>query len=163
MRKLTFLALIWAIVFDYGTGFAEPQASEVQASLNEDDSFVASFPLLFFYDSGQWVSSSPGKIFTTGAETPDFELPFLKEIPKPILYPRWALAQEWEGSLVVAVEVRENGTVGRWRIMQSSGYALLDEAAVNAIRAWRFEAGKRKGKPIASCIQIPIHFVIGKD
>lgn len=132
-----------------------PQANH--QGLPDPASFFKSFPLFYSYESGQWISSQPGRIFTTG-ESAEFELPFLKQAPQPIRYPRWALKQGWQGELVVAVEILENGSVGRWQIMQATGHRSLDEAAVKAVRTWRFEPGKLRGKPIVSCIQIPIRF-----
>lgn len=124
----------------------------------DSTSFMKGVALFYSYESGQWISSQPGKIFTTGGETADFELPFLKHTPQPIQYPRWALKQGFQGELVVAVEILENGTVGRWQIMQSTRHPSLDEAAVKAMKTWRFEPGKLRGKAIVSCVQIPIRF-----
>ncbi len=163
MKKIISFVFLLAGLFGYCVALAETSVSEIPTSLKDDDSFVVSSPLSFSYESGQWISSNPGKIFTTGKETTDFTLPFLKEKPQPIRYPRWALDHDSEGTLVVAIEIRVDGTAGRWKIMQSSGHKLLDRAAVNAIRTWRFEPARERGKPIVSCIQIPIRFIIDKS
>lgn len=105
-----------------------------------------------------WIEATPGQIFTTGTHPADFVLPSLKEDPVPIRYPRWAVQEGWEGSFVIAVEILPTGEVGRWNITQSTGYPLLDQAATEAVRKWRFHAALEQGKPVVSCIQIPIHF-----
>lgn len=163
MRKIAFLFMMGFVIFSASPLLADRAASQSALSLAEEEPFLASFPFFYSYESGQWVSSEPGKIFTTGAHDPDFLLPELKEKPKPIRYPRWALAQGWEGELVVAIEIRADGTVGRWKIMRSTGHELLDQATVQSIRQWLFRPGELRGKPMVSCIQIPVRFVIDKN
>jgi protein TonB len=43
-------------------------------------------------------------------------------------------------------------------IEQSSGYPLLDEAALKAIRKWRFRPGTRNGEAVAGSVVIPVEF-----
>jgi protein TonB len=104
------------------------------------------------------VKPEPGPVFTEGKEAEGTVLPYLRSNPKPIAYPRWAIRQGWEGTLVIAVEILEDGRVGRWQVMESTGYAILDKAAVKAIREWQFEPARKEGRPLVACIQIPVHF-----
>lgn len=159
MRKIFLMALL---CFGLSLSAAFPQEAKPQLSMDGDDGdlFFANFPVLYSYEKQQWVSSSPGIIFTSGDQQVDFTLPYLKKRPTPIRYPRWALSRDWQGDLLLAIEIRPDGTVGRWKIMESTGFRLLDDAAVNAVRKWRFEPAKQKGRPIVSCIQIPVHFVM---
>lgn len=115
-------------------------------------------PFEFSLADGKLSQARTGKIFTTGYYAADFTLPSLKEEPVPIRYPRWAVQEGWEGTFVIAVEIGTSGEVGRWKVMESTGYPLLDEAATGAIRKWLFHPATEKGKTILSCIQIPIHF-----
>ena len=163
INKRIFPIFLCLIVCSPLPGLAEESVPQPNLSVGEDDPFLISFPFFFSYESGQWVSSSPGKIFTEGSLVPDFTLPYLKEKPEPIRYPKWALGQGWKGTLLVAIEILETGNVGRWKIMRSTGHELLDNAAVKAIRKWKFEPGKQKEKPIVSCIQIPIYFVLDTE
>lgn len=158
---LTMMLLFVSV--SYSSGWAEDRTVTAPVSLNDQETLLATTPLFYSYESGQWITSSTGKIFTTADQLPDFTLPFLKEKPEPIRYPRWALDQGWEGDFIVAVEVLPDGSVGRWEIMHSSGHRLLDLAAVRAIQTWRFEPAKKEGRPIVSCIQIPIRFLVDKD
>lgn len=163
VKRIAFFLLLVFLSVPPGPALAaEAQATQSVLSLDEED-FLAEFPLFYSYESGEWITSSPGKIFTTGEVPPDFTLPSLRGKPAPIRYPLWALGHNWEGGLVVAVEIIPAGAVGRWKVMHSSGHPALDRAAVRAIQKWRFEPGRLKGKPIASCIQIPIRFVIDRD
>lgn len=49
-------------------------------------------------------------------------------------YPQEARARKVEGQLVLTVAVRRDGTVERMDVIQSSGHALLDEAAQRIVR-----------------------------
>ena len=107
---------------------------------------------------GKWSQAKAGKVFTSGYHPSDFTLPVLGGDPVPIHYPRWAVREGWQGTFVIAVEVLKSGKVGRWRVMRSTGYKLLDETAANAIRHWYFYPGTERGQPVVMCIQIPVRF-----
>ena len=55
-------------------------------------------------------------------------------------------------------EVNAAGRVDSVRIQQSSGYGILDEAAVRAVRRWRFNPARRGENPISSHVTVPIGF-----
>ena len=126
----------------------------------EEDEFLKSAPIHYSYETGQWMSSEPATYIPTKDQPADFTRPFLREASEPVPYPHWARERNWQGELILAIEIREDGTVGRWKIMRSTGYELLNRAAIRAIQKWRFEPARQKGKPIASCIQIPVQFKI---
>lgn len=159
MRKKIFYAVAFLMLtLASWPALANEAKAQMTAAGTEQELFLAGFPFFYSYETGQWISSEPGKVFTTGSQGADFELPFFKKSPKPIRYPRWALKQGWQGKLVVAVEILPDGAVGRWQVMRSTGHRSLDEAAVEAMRSWRFEPAKFRGKPVVSCIQIPVRF-----
>lgn len=114
-----------------------------------------------FLGNGKIVSY-PGTVFTTGDEGPNFELPYLVSYPKQISYPMWAIHQGWEGKLVLAVEILQNGSVGRTAVMESTGRKILDEAATHSIQTWKFHPAMKNGQPALTCIQIPIVFQLAE-
>jgi TonB family protein len=57
---------------------------------------------------------------------------------EPPEYPRIARQSGWEGVVILSVNVTRDGRAESVRIRQSSGYRVLDEKAVEAIRKWRF-------------------------
>jgi protein TonB len=71
--------------------------------------------------------------------------PVLIEGPEP-QYPPIARRRGWEGSLVARIRVGADGLVEAASVEESSGYEVLDAAALEAIRKWRFEPGRREGK-----------------
>lgn len=49
-------------------------------------------------------------------------------------YPAEARRQHWEGRVVVRAVVQEDGEVVDVQVVQSSGYSVLDEDALNVLR-----------------------------
>jgi TonB family protein len=91
---------------------------------------------------------------------PEFgEYVYVDELPEAItkvapVYPDG----EGRASATVLVQalVLEDGSVGDIRIVKS--VPLLDEAAVAAVRQWRFKPALSGGKPVAVWVAVPIRF-----
>ena len=90
--------------------------------------------------------------------------PYFRVRPKPILkiktkpdYPEKARKAGTEGTVVVTVAIRENGSVGKVLILKSAG-GLLDSAAVAAAKKCKFIPGKRNGKKVKTMMNIPFRF-----
>jgi len=60
--------------------------------------------------------------------------------------------------VVVRVRIEPDGTASAAEIRVSSGYPRLDEAALTAVRQWRYVPGKRNGVPEAMWFLVPIQF-----
>lgn len=74
-------------------------------------------------------------------------------------YPEEARRQRLEGRVVIRLEVLINGLSGIITIRQSSGQQLLDDAAIEAVRQWRFIPAKdARGTPVLSVTTVPIAF-----
>jgi len=48
-------------------------------------------------------------------------------------YPHIAIRNAWEGQVDLGIRVQANGTLGKIYVIQSSGYNLLDKAAINSV------------------------------
>lgn len=55
----------------------------------------------------------------------------------PPRYPLLAQRKGWEGTVVINLRVSDGGWVQEARIEKSSGYTILDNAALGAVRNWR--------------------------
>jgi protein TonB len=77
---------------------------------------------------------------------------------RPPVYPSAARQRGYEGNVLIAAEIRNDGRIGTIRVKRSSGYASLDNSAVEAVKAWRFEPAKRMGSPVDAWVEIPIRF-----
>ena len=80
--------------------------------------------------------------------------------PTPPSYPPRARELGMEGEVVVRCLLDRDGTPGSVTLARSSGHALLDEAALAAVRRWAFEPGRRGGVPVPAIVQIPVRFAL---
>ena len=77
---------------------------------------------------------------------------------RPPVYPPRCLRMGIEGTVRVKVLVGEDGRPQEVTIGKSSGESALDEAAMAAVRTWRFEPARRNGVPVRAWAIIPIEF-----
>ena len=73
-------------------------------------------------------------------------------------YPYLARRRGQEGRVVLLVHVSAAGHAIGVRLQTSSGYHLLDEAALEAVKTWRFVPASRLGQPVAGSVAVPISF-----
>ncbi len=73
-------------------------------------------------------------------------------------YPDLAQRRGWEGSVQLKVFVLASGRAGRVDIEKSSGRPILDDAAVAAVRNWRFVPSRRGSTPVDGYVSVPIDF-----
>jgi len=78
-------------------------------------------------------------------------------------YPPLARLRGYQGVVVLSVEVLVDGHVGRMKIKRSTGHEILDRAALEAVRTWRFEPGRREGRAVTMSVEVPVHFVLNED
>lgn len=76
----------------------------------------------------------------------------------PPVYPRAAQENNWEGSVLLDAVILPDGNVGDLRVERSSGYSLLDEAALAAVKNWRYRPALKENTPVACRIKIRIQF-----
>jgi protein TonB len=73
-------------------------------------------------------------------------------------YPAAARRQNMQGRVVIFAVVSPAGSCARAEVRRSSGHPILDEAALQAVRSWRFLPATRDGQPVAAEVEIPILF-----
>ena len=61
----------------------------------------------------------------------------------PPVYPQLSRKLREQGTVVLELTVLVNGTVADVIVLQSSGYPRLDQAALNAVQHWRYQAARR--------------------
>lgn len=77
--------------------------------------------------------------------------------PKPT-YPAFARRLGHEGRVIIRVRVLPTGAVGAADVARSSGYAVLDEAALATIKRWRFRPAQQSGQTVDATLDVPISF-----
>jgi len=86
-------------------------------------------------------------------------VPLYRRNPPPP-YPRMAKARGYQGRTLLKVLVGPDGRVKEITVAASSGYAVLDEAAVKAVLQWLFEPARQGLEPVAMWVTVPIRFQI---
>jgi TonB family protein len=82
--------------------------------------------------------------------------PLFAEVP--IEYPLHMWDQDMEGETTLRVRVNDLGAVDSVEVIESSGYASFDSAAVAGARDLRFNPARRDGKRITVWAEVPVHF-----
>jgi len=80
----------------------------------------------------------------------------------PPAYPRAARRMGQEGVVEILVTVGADGRPTAVAVHQSSGFPLLDDAALEAVKGWRFHPAHRAdGAAVAGDLVVPLRFRIG--
>ena len=70
-----------------------------------------------------------------------------------------AMRAQVEGMVELEILVLEDGSVGRVNIVRSLDARFgLDQEAINAVRRWRFDPGRRMGKAVATRVGVELSF-----
>ncbi len=88
--------------------------------------------------------------------------PRFRHPPNPPIYPHQSIRRNQEGTTLIRAKVSRSGGIEKLMIYQSSGYALLDQAAMTAVQKWEFEPAKQNGLIVSSWVQVPVNFVLEK-
>jgi TonB family protein len=72
-------------------------------------------------------------------------------------YPEEALKENIQGRVLLEVIVRKDGACEVLRVLTSRGPSL-DQAAIEALKQWRFEPGTRNGRPIDLALNVFVYF-----
>lgn len=75
-------------------------------------------------------------------------------------YPLMSRRNGEAGKVLLLVQVSKQGTAAQVEIKQSCGFARLDEAALEAVRKWRFIPARRGEEVIAASVVVPLTFRI---
>lgn len=107
------------------------------------------------YSAGQIAGSTS----TSGTVT---AYPLYRQNTPPV-YPEIARIRGYEGVVLVIAEILPDGRVGITKIRRSSGYAILDRSAIDAVKPWKFEPAKKSGRPFTIWVELPIKFILHDD
>lgn len=78
--------------------------------------------------------------------------------PKPPVYPAKARQKKQEGLVLVRAQVDPAGQTRTALVSRSSGFPLLDKAALDAVLKWEFIPAKQNEEAILAWIEVPIDF-----
>lgn len=81
---------------------------------------------------------------------------------KPPYYPEIARRSGWEGRVIVRAEVSADGVPTSVTIAKSSSYGVLDQAALRAVKSWRFQPRTIGGVAMAGVVEVPVNFSLNR-
>jgi periplasmic protein TonB len=99
-----------------------------------------------------------GSAATQAAQVEDAPHPLAYDSNPPPIYPAAARRRELQGDVLLEVRVAENGQVTQVVLKRGSGHAILDNAALETVRAWRFRPARLGGRPIAGIALVPVKY-----
>lgn len=73
-------------------------------------------------------------------------------------YPLKARQAGWQGVVVLTASVDRHGNPAQVAVERSSGYDILDESALKAVKGWRFQPAKLGTLAVESTVKIPVRF-----
>lgn len=90
------------------------------------------------------------------------QAPRFREPPAAPVYPAQARRRNQQGQVLVEVRLDTTGKQRELRLVQSSGFNSLDQAALEAVADWKFEPEVQAGQAMPSRVQIPIDFALNR-
>lgn len=103
-------------------------------------------------------SAASGKTGSPSLVEPSADADYLKNPPPG--YPRISRRNGEQGTVIVRVFISTQGAPEKAEVRTSSGFARLDQAALEAVQRWRFLPGRRNGTPEAMWFNIPVRFIL---
>lgn len=79
---------------------------------------------------------------------------------RPPPYPSVSRRLGESGRVLLRVELDESGRVVKARVVESSGFARLDSAALTAVRNWRCTPPRQDGHPVGAVALQPFDFTL---
>lgn len=133
----------------------QPPAVKAPEPPKEQESLPEQPPAPFAETSG--VQAAEATVLNAAVTEP-IAADYLRN-PPPV-YPRNALRKRMQGIVMIEVRVSSHGLPMRVALERSSGYAMLDEAALEAVRKWKFVPARRGSEVMEASVVVPVEFRI---
>ncbi len=149
----------------------EPEEKEEKPELNQlDDPLdLSQLELALNPGEGDWggdfTISLNRQLTKAGVEDTVFSMGDLDQKPRAIYqpapnYPSELQGKRVEGIVYVIFIIDKNGRVSNAKV-QKSTHQAFERPALAAIKKWKFDPGKRGGKPVPFRMRVPITFSLG--
>jgi periplasmic protein TonB len=138
----------------------QPAPPEIKSivSIPQPVQVVVAKPVSQTEFQGDASSPKPGTDAITEQAQPDIQAkPNYLKNPEPV-YPELARRRRQEGLVLLAVKITAQGRAASVEIKKSSGFPLLDNAAVEAVRDWEFQPARIGSLALESEIEVPVRF-----
>lgn len=104
------------------------------------------------------ASLAPARAALPILELPSSDADYLQN-PPPV-YPAMSKRLNEQGQVIHSVMIGVDGLPISARLLRSSGFDRLDQAAYKAVMSWRYTPGKRSGVETAMAYNAPINWVL---
>ena len=103
--------------------------------------------------------------------TPTFDQADPRVIPPELIassralpkYPQTARRVGAQGTVILLVTVRPDGTVGEIEVIRSPDQRFgFDLAAIEAVKRWRYRPGLMHGRPVSVQVRVMVEFVLSR-
>jgi len=135
---------------EHAQNAAEPDASVVLS--NEDQAESGVDPLSSGLAGGNKQPSAPAAPLPVGGDVQQAKL--ISSVPP--VYPALAKNQHVSGSVLIDALIDANGRVTTMKVV--SGPTLLHQAAMDALKQWKYRPASLDGKPVPMHLTVTIQF-----
>lgn len=107
------------------------------------------------------VQATSALMADAGAEIKDeadVEDPPRPESRTPPSFPARARSQNQSGAVTLAFVVDIDGSVQDVQVVEATPPGVFDEAAIEAVKSWRFSPGRQEGAPVAVRVRQTLRF-----
>ena len=104
-------------------------------------------------DTGEYSDA----VEESGSGTVSEAVPLYRMNPEP-RYPKMARKRGYQGTVLLSVLVNKEGLVDDLWLYKSCGYKILDNAAIEAVKDWTFEPGKKGDDAVEMWVEVPVIF-----
>jgi TonB family protein len=101
--------------------------------------------ILFLLFCTPWIATAQNSVTGRGISG------VAEYAPQP-KYPDVARWRRWAGKGIFRCKLRADGAVSSVEVRKSTGYDVLDQAAITALRQWRFKVSGTR------VVNVPVHF-----
>jgi protein TonB len=105
-------------------------------------------------------AAGPAVVADSAPVAPRVDAAYFSNAPPE--YPRKLLKRGIEGDVLVRAQVQPDGHCRQVQVMESSGYRLFDQAALSAVRDWRFVPASSGVHAVMAWVDVPIEFRVDR-
>jgi len=81
---------------------------------------------------------------------------------KAPIYPVISRKRKEHGTVWLLLLVSKDGAVTELKLQKSSGFQRLDQAALQAVKHWKFQPARKQGQPIDYWYELPLKFSLNQ-
>lgn len=102
------------------------------------------------------AASSPAKTAEPATQLPSADAAGLNN--KAPVYPMLSRKRKEQGTVWLLLLVSKEGLVTQLKLKKTSGFDRLDQAALQAVKKWKFQPARKQGQAIDYWYELPLKF-----